>query len=64
MNKDKRKENEMNKEIKLSLLLDIELLEKKIFLEQEREEKAHREIEDIIKSTHDEMKKIVLKVVK
>lgn len=58
MTKDKRKENEINKEIKISLMLDIELLEKKIFLEQEREEKAQREIHDIIKSTHDEMKKI------
>ncbi len=56
--KDKKKESEMNKELKQSLMLDIELLEKKNFLEQEREERAQRELEDIVKSTLEEMKKI------
>jgi hypothetical protein len=55
---DKKKENEMNKEIKQNLLLDIETLEKKIFMEQEREVRAQKELADLIKNTHDELKKI------
>jgi hypothetical protein len=51
---DKKKDAEADREIKAILISDIELLEKKIYYEQEKTVTSKRELERIIKQIKDE----------
>ncbi len=51
-------EEPVNKELKKTLEVDIEIFENKIYLEQEKELMAKRELENIIKEINEEEKKI------
>jgi hypothetical protein len=54
---DKKKgEGDLEKEMKVQLTLDMEILENKIFLEQQKEQEALREFERINKELTEEMK--------
>jgi hypothetical protein len=54
---DKKKgEGDLEKEMKVQLTLDLEILENKIFLEQQKEQEALREFERINKELTEEMK--------
>jgi hypothetical protein len=54
---DKKKgEGDLEKEMKVQLTLDNEILENKIFLEQQKEQEAIRELERINKELGEEMK--------
>jgi hypothetical protein len=49
---DKKKDGDLDKELKQNLLLDIEILENKIFIEQEKELRAREELDKINKELH------------
>jgi hypothetical protein len=56
---DKKKgEGDLEKEMKVQLTLDMEILENKIFMEQQKEQEALREFERINKELTEEMKVI------
>lgn len=54
----KKGDGELEKELKQQLSLDIEILESKIFLEQQKEMEALKEYESVIKEIKDEEQKI------
>jgi hypothetical protein len=54
----KKEEGSEDKELKKALEVDIEILENKIYLEQEKELLARKELENILKELSDEQKKI------
>jgi len=54
----KKEEGGDDKELKKALEVDIEILENKIYLEQEKELLARKELENILKELSDEQKRI------
>jgi len=56
--KGKKDEGGDDKELKKALEVDLEILENKIYLEQEKELLARKELENIVKELSDEQKRI------